>query len=522
MFDVSSHPDPRPISATRISSRLFSIFLLPLIGGGVVRGEEPPSVLPLPLTSKDSAEKPATALDVDERFRLLESRLNELEHVNENLRDENRRLAEQVGRPQSQEAVESVRDADPDGWAPEEFNPTYVAPAPWHPRFDEGFVLLEPDAIAGQPFQLKVNVVSQFRYTNLSPGRKTWTDAAGTTRPIAERSDFEIQRNYLALKGFAFDPRLQFNATLLGSSAANKVAWFGWINYEFSKRFNLFGGFWKLPGSREWYESYTATQGVDRTMATTFFRPNMTGGVWATGELFKDFHYVAKIGNALNSSPLNASRKGFGMAYSGTVWWEPLGSFGPGFSDLEYHDKLAVRIGTSQTTARDDRQLDPAQAFPENTQTRLSDGTPVFETGALAPGVTLLRQTSMTSAFDLGFKWRGLSLTGEYYLRWLGDFQANGRIPFDTLYDNGGYIQAAGFLVPRKYELFVRSSYVSGRFGTGHEVGGGLNWFVYQNRNVRGTFEVLQILHSPADNILTGYRAGETGTLIQAQVITIF
>ena len=41
-------------------------------------------------------------------------------------------------------------------------------------------------------------------------------------------------------------------------------------------------------------------------------------------------------------------------------------------------------------------------------------------------------------------------------------------------------------------------------------------------RDWRLTFEVLNINHSPAQNILTGYRAGESGTLFQFQWFTDF
>lgn len=36
------------------------------------------------------------------------------------------------------------------------------------------------------------------------------------------------------------------------------------------------------------------------------------------------------------------------------------------------------------------------------------------------------------------------------------------------------------------------------------------------------TFDVTRINHSPAENLLTGYRAGESGTLFQLQMLTDF
>jgi hypothetical protein len=56
-----------------------------------------------------------------------------------------------------------------------------------------------------------------------------------------------------------------------------------------------------------------------------------------------------------------------------------------------------------------------------------------------------------------------------------------------------------------------------GTHGAGYEYGGGLNWYPYGNRDCRLTAEVLQISDSPAQNLLTGYRAGASGTLIQLQ-----
>jgi hypothetical protein len=63
---------------------------------------------------------------------------------------------------------------------------------------------------------------------------------------------------------------------------------------------------------------------------------------------------------------------------------------------------------------------------------------------------------------------------------------------------------------------------VTGQFGGGNEFGGGLNWYPQGKRTWRFTFEVLRIDHSPAQNVLTGYRAGESGMLYQLQWIADF
>jgi hypothetical protein len=76
--------------------------------------------------------------------------------------------------------------------------------------------------------------------------------------------------------------------------------------------------------------------------------------------------------------------------------------------------------------------------------------------------------------------------------------------------------------MPSKLETFARSSFVTGQFGGGYEVGGGVNWYFRNSRDWRATFEILNINHSPAQNLLTGYRAGESGMLYQLQLFTDF
>jgi hypothetical protein len=77
-------------------------------------------------------------------------------------------------------------------------------------------------------------------------------------------------------------------------------------------------------------------------------------------------------------------------------------------------------------------------------------------------------------------------------------------------------------VIPKKLEFYTRTSLVAGPFGSGNEYGGGLNWYVQQSRKWRVSGEVLQLNRSPASNILTGYRVGESGTLFQLQLLTDF
>lgn len=386
------------------------------------------------------------------------------------------------------------------------------------------FVLVQPRDSNRTPFALNFDLVTQLRYTGFSRSYPTWTDSAGVVLPVRNYNTIEVNRNWFQFSGYALDPRLQFMAVLFNSSTNGSTQFLGWLDYEFSTAFKLSGGYFKVPGSREWSDSFRYTLGADRTMATTFFRPSMSPGFWVSGKPLADFHYISMIANSFNGQNLADNRIGNNMAFATSLWWEPLGEFGPGYSDVEEHERAAVRIGSSLTLSRETlANPNTVATNPESTVFRLSDGTPLASAGALGPGSHIQTTSVQLWAVDAAVKYRGFSLSGEYYFRWLSDFLHTGNPPtVSSLFDNGAYVQGSYFVVPRKLEGYARYSFVTGRFGGGDEWSGGLNWYVRGIRRWRATFDVTRINHSPAQNVLTGYRAGESGTLFQLQMLTDF
>ncbi|MGO9598005.1 MAG: hypothetical protein ACLP7Q_08415 [Isosphaeraceae bacterium] len=387
------------------------------------------------------------------------------------------------------------------------------------------FVLVRPHDEQRVPFELRADFFTQARYINFARSTGSWIDSTGARLPVQSFDSVEINRNFIQFSGFALDPRLQFTVFLFSSTALNDTVYLGWINYRFSKAFDLRVGNWAVPGTREWYESFRYTLGAERLMATTFFRPNISPGVWAQGEPIESLHYVAMLANSLNRFSQGINRVGWSAAFGGTLWWEPTGDFGRGPSDIENHQVLSPRLGMNLALSREANQGATLfeQSNPEDTIVRLSNGTPLFRAGALGPGVELISTDVQLWTVDAALKYRGLSVSGEYFFRWLDNFKPlRSQVPFNSLFDNGGLLQASYFLVPGKLETFGRTSFVTSRFGGGNEFGGGLNWYPLSTREWRFTFEVLQINHSPAQNILTGYRAGESGTLFQLQWFSDF
>ena len=113
----------------------------------------------------------------------------------------------------------------------------------------------------------------------------------------------------------------------------------------------------------------------------------------------------------------------------------------------------------------------------ENSPVRLSDGTIITTPGALAPGVTLQSYDISLAAIDWAWKYRGLSLSSEIYFQDLLNFEGTGPLPITATSAFGGFVKGGVFVVPRETELYTRTSYVTGGYGSGYELGGGFNRF---------------------------------------------
>ncbi|HET6574423.1 MAG TPA: hypothetical protein VFG68_12520 [Fimbriiglobus sp.] len=340
-----------------------------------------------------------------DRLTLLEQRQEDLERENSALRLLLAPMNPPVAGPA---AVAAPVPCPPDGAA---------APMNFIERlgtyYNRGFVLMESSDPGRVPFKLVVGNFAQVRYTNTQLDSLSFVDHLGVVRPVDPRNDISFSRDLLTFSGYAFDPKLQYYLIVWSSGSLASVVVAGGVSYEFDKSFVLNGGYNALPGSRSLTGSFKDLAGVDRSMADTFFRPGYTQGVWATGEPLENLYYNVMVGNSLNTLEIGAGKIDVNMAYSGSVWWEPLGSYGPGqaYNDLEKHSNPVVRLGSSFTRSREDRFADASKSAPDNIQLYNSDGVLFFSTGSLAPGVTIQLADYSMWAIDAGFKYEGLALS---------------------------------------------------------------------------------------------------------------
>jgi hypothetical protein len=395
-------------------------------------------------------------------------------------------------------------------------------------HYRDGIIIWENPEDSKVPFLLKFNVNTQIRYLNTQNSKETFTDHLGNVREVHSRNDITVNRSMFILAGYMFSKKLQYSMTVWTSAGAASIVVAGNIGWRFNKALTVTGGYTGVPGSRSLVGTFPFFQPIDRSMADNFFRPGFTQGVWANGEPAKGLNYLVFVGNGLNTLNITANKIDTSLLFSGSVWWEPFGAYSePGKSRQMYDDyfaspKTRIRIGTSFTRSREDRFSDTDQSSPDNTSIYNSDGVLAFSTGAFAPGVTVQKATYRMWAIDGGLKKSGFSVNGQYFLRWLNDFEADGPLPLASTFDHGFEFSTGKFVVPKKLLLYVRGSKVFGQFANPYEYGGGFKWYFLPTERLWMTGELMRVNRSPYSGAFTPYTAGMNGWMPMLQTVLAF
>ena len=403
-----------------------------------------------------------------------------------------------------------------------------AAPQANDERYRDGIVIWETPPDADVPFLLKFNINTQLRYLNTQDTDDTYTDHLGGTRDVHPRNDITVNRAMFILGGYVFDQRARYSFTVWTSAGAASIVVASNIGWQFNKALTITGGYTGVPGSRSLVNTFPFFSATDRSMADNFFRPGFTQGAWANGDLGKGLNYLAFVGNGLNTLSISANKIDTHLLGSASLWWEPLGAYGePGKSRNMYDDyfaseKVRIRIGTAFTRSREDRFSNLDQTSPENTSLYNSDGVLTFSTGAFAPGVTVDEATYRMWAIDGGIKWNGLAINGQYFMRWLNDFDADGPLPIASTFDRGGELTAGYFVAPRKVMLYGRGSWVRGQFGDSHEYGGGVKWHFLPTERLWLNTELFRVNKAPYSGAFTPYTTGLTGWVPMVQTVLAF
>ncbi len=369
--------------------------------------------------------------------------------------------------------------------------------------------------------EVNFGIYTYVRYLNQTALNDTYTNGLGQETRLDHRNDVELNKVKLEFRGWLIDPRFRYVLYSWTNNAAQgqgaQVVLGGNLNWAVMPALTLGGGILSLPTTRSTQGTFPNWLTVDhRTASDEFFRGSYTMGFYGYGTTH-GFGYFGMIANNLSILGVDAGQlDGDFSTASIALWWMPTtGEYGPkqGFGDYEEHEKLATRIGGHFTFSPEDRQSQPGTDDIDNTQIRLSNGTVIFTPGALAPDVAVEKVKYYMADFDAGAKWRGLALEGEYYLRWLQDFHADGSLPVHSTFDHGFQVMASGMVLPQTVQLYTMGSYIFGDFGDSWEMTGGINWWIFHRRELRLNIEYIYDHQSPVGGTSYPQVVGGNGSI---------
>jgi hypothetical protein len=366
---------------------------------------------------------------------------------------------------------------------------------------------------------LNVSMYAMARYINQLPAEDTWYDHLGNARPYVGRNDIYWHRVMLWFTGYLGSTRkLTYMATVWTVFTTQQTLVYGNISYRFNKHARVAIGITPNPCIRSLQGPFPFFTSTDRTMAEDALRGGFTNGFIVSGEIIPTLTYTLMIGNNLSQLGIKANQLSRNLSKGFTLVWMPTtGEFGPrgGNGDFEHHEELATRIGINYCHSREHRFNNIDVPSPDNTQVRMSDGVLFFETGALAPGVTVEQADYDIFAADFGFKYRGLAVHTELYHRTLTDFDADGPVPLSSIRDIGYKMEALYMLVPKKLAVFGVFSKIDDEFKRKPwEAGGGVNIYPHKTRSWRINIQSMYVYKSAAGGTFGLYTAGQTGTTI--------
>jgi hypothetical protein len=371
---------------------------------------------------------------------------------------------------------------------------------------------------------LNFRIYAYIRYLNQLGLDETYTDAFGDTTTLDRRNDILFQKVNIQFDGWLMSQKFRYFAYVWTSNTSQglgaQVVVGGNLNYVFNPYLTVGGGIDALPGVRATEGNFPFWLTVDnRLIADEFFRPSYTMGIWARGKVVDRVSYRFMLGNNLSQLGVDAGQldNKLNSIATALIWYPTTGEYGTrgGFGDFDSHEQVATRLGVHFTSSTETRQGQPDTEAFENVQIRLSDGSVIFAPGLFGAGIQVEEANYRMFSADAGAKYRGFSLEGEYYWRWVNGFRTRGtgNLSFDELTDTGFQLQGSAMVLPSTLQLYLTGSKVYGDYGDPWETRLGANWFPWKNSVVRWNFEYLHTDRSPVGALSLPYLVGGTGDI---------
>jgi hypothetical protein len=374
----------------------------------------------------------------------------------------------------------------------------------------------------GEKGQIYFRLFSYVRYINQRNIDESYTDSFGVSHTVQQRQDIQLAKFFAPFSGWYMTPKFRYYLYVWSSNASQgdpaQVVGAGNLTYTFNRFVSVGAGITSLPTVRSTEGQFPYWIGVDgRMIADEFFRGSYTNGVWAKGDLPAKLKYNVMFATNLSILGVSASQIDNKMdTQSYALQWLPTtGEFGlwGTFGDYDYHEKAAIRVAAHWSHSLEDKQSQPNTNGIENSQIRLTDGSVVFTPDLFGKGIAVNTVDYKMTSIDAGIKYRGLSLEGEYYRRWLTNFTGVNTGGIADVTDNGYQLQSSGMAIKNVLQLYLSGSQIFGRYGDASEVRVGENWYFMKERGLRLNGEFIHVNHSPVGYTAYPMPVGATGNI---------
>jgi hypothetical protein len=383
--------------------------------------------------------------------------------------------------------------------------------------YDRGFYIKTSD----DTFMMKISGRTQFRYVGIN--RQSDNRNVTNKQAAHDTSGFEWERLRLYFKGWLWNTNLKYVLSIEGDSDGQHNLKFldAFFNYTYAPKQSIQWGKMPLPyGKQAGIVSSAKYQMIDQSMANAMFNLGDSLGIQAMGD-FKlgnqNFSYITGVYNGAANSDDDVRDLDTKFAYVARGVWHAI----PGIdeadeTDLIFHKTPALDFGTS--FAYVDRERDAnGPSFTYSVMDAIRAGR-----GGYGSSSSLASEFIQFGA-DATFKYRGFSLTSEYFLRKI-DSQ-NKFSPWQRLTattgsgcQQGGYVQGGYFIIPQKLEVVGR---LGGAWNIGDDAAWeqalGVNYYVHGHA-VKLSADVTHIDECPVSNSSAGFGINDDMMLYRLQV----
>lgn len=494
----------------------FGLLAVCLLTAGVCFGQEAQQPQKLDQALAAGSGLPAGSA-IEQRMAKMEDILKQQDQEINALR---KQLAAQeegrLNKARAEEIREIIKDILSDPKFREQiYQPTLQA------GYDHGFFIRTAD----DSFYLKTRIRTQFRYTGEQ--RQDRNRSVFLNQRVHDKNSFEWERMRLYFTGWLWDKNLQYVFYLDASTNTgdgNVKAGDLYFDYQYAKGHKIQWGQFLIPFGKQGVNAATFNQMfVDYSMAHAFFGPGQGIGIMPHGDLLNNkLTYMAGVFNGVRNSIDDASLLDPKMAIAARLEYHVL----PGYdeideTDLKYHETPAMDVAGSFLYNQNDGDI--GGTWGRNTMGYTVADMIRAGRGAFGTSPDLGSELVQLGA-DIGFKYKGFSITGEYYFRHVDSdhywspwnrLTAGGR---GTDSPQGGYVQAGYFIIPKKLEVAGRLSGVWGMGDKAMEETLGVNYYL-KGHALKLSADITHIDEVPISNrVLNIYQNDEDIWLYRLQI----